>query len=503
MGFKTKKDSLSNIERYKVRLVAKWFTQKEGVDYMETFSLVSKKDSLHIILALVAHFDLELQQTDVKTTFLNGELEEKVYMKQPEGFPSSDENVMDQCIYLKVSGSKVCFLVLYVDDILLATNDKGLLHEIQGILGLSQETYINKVLERFRMKDCSPSVSPIANGDRSDIILVVGMLGRYQVTQVWTTGKLQIKVMRYLQGTEDYKLMCKRTSNLEDIRLKVWIKWENVINYMFTHIHHFEVVQHLTTSSTNHLMSLRLRSMFYKLLMCGKSETTWFHDAGTYDALTKTGGPNGSIRNPQELNHSANRGLKTAVDLCGAEHLRSVFNRMGLEDNDIVALSGAHTLGHISKFQAFDGKWTEEPWKFDNSYFKELMKSSTKSLTTSNPPTGYSQQKPSSSAAGEDSTGRQAIVIFSTDQALIKDPKFLEYVSCMTRIWRLSSEIMRHPQAAFGAKELAFATTAIAITFYYRRRKSKGTGVKQDRSELFPVSTVFFPVSVAEPRLQQ
>ncbi|RVW90199.1 Retrovirus-related Pol polyprotein from transposon TNT 1-94 [Vitis vinifera] len=192
-----------------------------------------------------SHFDLELQQMDVKTTFLNGELDEEVYMKQPEGFPSSDENVMDQCIYLKISGSKVCFLVLYVDDILLATNDKGLLHEVkqflsknfdmkdmgeasyvigieihrerfQGILGLSQETYINKVLERFRMKNCSPSVSPIVKGDRfnldqcpkndlereqmknipyasavgslmyaqvctrPDIAFVVGMLGRYQ-----------------------------------------------------------------------------------------------------------------------------------------------------------------------------------------------------------------------------------------------------------------------------------------------------------------------------------
>ncbi|RVW23780.1 Retrovirus-related Pol polyprotein from transposon TNT 1-94 [Vitis vinifera] len=232
--FKTKKDSSGNIERYKARLVAKGFTQKEGIDYTETFSPVSKKDSLRIILALVAHFDLELQQMDVKTTFLNGELEEKVYMKQPEGFPSSDgeqlvcklkksiyglkqasrqwylkfhniissfgfvENVMDQCIYLKVSGSKVCFLVLYVDDILLATNDKGLLHEakqflsknfdmkdmgeasyvigikihrdrFQGILGLSQETYINKVLERFQMKNCSPSVSPIVKGDRFNL----------------------------------------------------------------------------------------------------------------------------------------------------------------------------------------------------------------------------------------------------------------------------------------------------------------------------------------------
>ena len=84
--FKTKRDSLGNIERYKARLVAKGFTQKEGIDYTKTFSPISKKDSLHTILVLVAHFDLELQQMDVKIVFLNGDLEEEVYMKQPEGF---------------------------------------------------------------------------------------------------------------------------------------------------------------------------------------------------------------------------------------------------------------------------------------------------------------------------------------------------------------------------------------------------------------------------------
>jgi hypothetical protein len=75
-----------NIERFKARLVAKGFTQREGIDYTEIFFLVSCKDSLKIIMALVVHYDLELHQIDVKTVFLNVDLLKNVYMTQPKGF---------------------------------------------------------------------------------------------------------------------------------------------------------------------------------------------------------------------------------------------------------------------------------------------------------------------------------------------------------------------------------------------------------------------------------
>ena len=74
------------MERFKARLVAKRYSQRGGIDYKETFSLVSTKDSFRVIRAIVTHFDLELHQMDVKTAFLNGDLHEDVYMVQPIGF---------------------------------------------------------------------------------------------------------------------------------------------------------------------------------------------------------------------------------------------------------------------------------------------------------------------------------------------------------------------------------------------------------------------------------
>jgi hypothetical protein len=65
--------------------VAKGFTQREEIGFNETFSPISCKNSFRIIMALVAHYDLELHQMDVKTAFLNEDLEENVYMAQPKG----------------------------------------------------------------------------------------------------------------------------------------------------------------------------------------------------------------------------------------------------------------------------------------------------------------------------------------------------------------------------------------------------------------------------------
>ena len=167
--FKTKRDSKGDMERYKARLVAKGYTEKEGIDYKETFSSVSSKDSFRTIMALVAHFDFELHQMDVKTAFLNGDIDETIYMVQPKNFVLGDTkkmvfklkksiyelkqasrqwyyihrviilsgfemNMVDDCIYHKFSGSKHIYLVLYVDDILLATNDIGMLHETKRFL---------------------------------------------------------------------------------------------------------------------------------------------------------------------------------------------------------------------------------------------------------------------------------------------------------------------------------------------------------------------------------
>ncbi|KAK8988355.1 hypothetical protein V6N11_061113 [Hibiscus sabdariffa] len=85
-AMRSEMDSMSENQTYKGRLVAKGFRQIHGVDYDETFSPVAMFKSIRILLAIAPFHDYEIWQMDVKTAFLNGKLEEDVYMTQPEGF---------------------------------------------------------------------------------------------------------------------------------------------------------------------------------------------------------------------------------------------------------------------------------------------------------------------------------------------------------------------------------------------------------------------------------
>ena len=227
--FKKKTDMDGNVQTYKARLVAKGFRQIHGIDYDETFSPVAMVKSIRILLAIAAYYDYEIWQMDVKTAFLNGSLEEDVYMTQPEGFVDPrfpkmvcklrrsiyglkqasrrwnirfDETVKEfgfiqnedePCVYKKVSGSHVAFLVLYVDDILLMGNDIPSLQAVKTwlsknfsmkdlgdatyilgiriyrdrsrrLIGLSQSTYIDKVLHRFGMQEAKRGYVPMSHG---------------------------------------------------------------------------------------------------------------------------------------------------------------------------------------------------------------------------------------------------------------------------------------------------------------------------------------------------
>ena len=87
--FTIKHKADGSIEWLKTRLVAKGFTQSYGIDYQETFTPVDKLNTIQVLLSLIANFNWSLHQLDIKNVFLNGDLEEEVYIEVPHGIESS------------------------------------------------------------------------------------------------------------------------------------------------------------------------------------------------------------------------------------------------------------------------------------------------------------------------------------------------------------------------------------------------------------------------------
>ena len=211
---------------YKAHLVAKGYSQIPGQDYMETTSPVAHLVSYHAILSLAAKLDLKAHHLNIKTTFLNGSLEEKIYMKALDGFTGRsgvwkllkslyrlkqalyiwnklldstlkklgfDQCDKDACVYMCKSGEIFTILAVHVDNMLVVSNSKPKLVEVKlglaqyfkvkdlgevkfllgievlcdrqaGRLELSQHTYIEQLLKCFNLQDVKPATTPLSSG---------------------------------------------------------------------------------------------------------------------------------------------------------------------------------------------------------------------------------------------------------------------------------------------------------------------------------------------------
>ncbi|KAL0433079.1 UNVERIFIED_CONTAM: Retrovirus-related Pol polyprotein from transposon TNT 1-94 [Sesamum latifolium] len=180
-----KKPSISKKEgeKFKARLIAKGYSQQKGIDYDGIFSPVVRHTSIRVVLALVASWDLHLEQMDVKTAFLHGDLEEQIYMEQPDGFtqPGHEHLVckLKKSLYgLKQSPrqwyKRFDSYMLQIDykrnfdmkDLGAATKILEMeIHRDRDSrkLWLSQRGYVEKVLDRFRMNKAKPVSTPLAN----------------------------------------------------------------------------------------------------------------------------------------------------------------------------------------------------------------------------------------------------------------------------------------------------------------------------------------------------
>ncbi|GJY57002.1 zinc finger, CCHC-type containing protein [Tanacetum coccineum] len=201
-----------------------------GIDYFDTYAPVARISTIRLLIAIASIHNLIIHQMDVKTAFLNGDLEEEVYMNQPQGFiMSGNENKVD--LTKEFLSSKFSMKDMGEADVILCIRIK---HGSNGI-AISQSHYIEKVLKKFNYFDCTPVSTPMDTSEKlmpnngqtvsqleysrvigclmyamtctkPDIVFVVGKLSRYTSnpgTQHWQAIQ---RVLKYLKKTIDYRL---------------------------------------------------------------------------------------------------------------------------------------------------------------------------------------------------------------------------------------------------------------------------------------------------------
>nr|GFB54403.1 zinc finger, CCHC-type [Tanacetum cinerariifolium] len=246
-------------QKSKARLVVQGFRQKEEIDYFDTYAPVPRITTIRLLLALAAIHNLVIRQMDVKTTFLNGDLDEEVYMKQPKGFvmPGNEHKVcklvkllyglkqapkqwhqkFDEADQNQVDKTKMFLSSRFAmkdmgeADIILGIKIK---RENKGIV-ITQSHYIEKILKKFNREDCSPVSTPMdpikklkpntgkpvyqleysraigflmyaMTSTRPDIAYAVGRLSRFTSNPSRQHWKAITRIFKYLRGTKDYGL---------------------------------------------------------------------------------------------------------------------------------------------------------------------------------------------------------------------------------------------------------------------------------------------------------
>jgi hypothetical protein len=224
--FKVKYNPNGTIDRYKARLVAKGYTQTKGIDYEETFAPVVRHETMRYLFAYATQRKLPIIAMDVETAFLNGELEEEVYMEIPEGFANAGaicqlnkalyglkqsprawnqkiatylkeegfkQSQADPCLFIRETEGNLALLSLYVDDCMIIGEEKDIqktkeiltsqfkmkdLGEVKQIVGIQverdqestkifQTKKIEEMLTRFNMQDCRGVDTPLPQDHQS------------------------------------------------------------------------------------------------------------------------------------------------------------------------------------------------------------------------------------------------------------------------------------------------------------------------------------------------